>query len=355
MSARFLFVFAAALLIVNSPEYLWANDAPVKSVGKAIQPLKDVPVRMVAEEVRIYLSAASAYVSCLFTLRNEGTPGTIEVGFPRGWEGDLINFTAKNARIPGTYPVKTLAEMPEWGEFNNAKLPWWKVFEVSFDASAPTVVVENAYTSHLRSRDNLLMADLHFTYIMTTGAPWKGPIGDAAITVYLRNIPFEQITHISPQGYTRAGNQIRWHFTNFEPSQNIEIGIMTDILYERLTTARKVLEKSPENAYAHYLLGTVYYHQDLLKDPPPRRAEKELLAAIAHDPTLWDARWFLALEYMHLNRDTHSLKDIKTQLDAIIQGNPEYRCLDKTFYLSDAMGSNEPKDMVQTLILNKWK
>jgi len=29
---------------------------------------------------------------------NEGKPGVIEVGFPRGWKGDLMNFTARNAQ-----------------------------------------------------------------------------------------------------------------------------------------------------------------------------------------------------------------------------------------------------------------
>ena len=71
---------------------VYANDAPVKSVGKAIQPLADAPVRMVSEKVDIFIRANTADVNCLFVLKNEGKPDTIEVGFPRGWEGDLIDF-----------------------------------------------------------------------------------------------------------------------------------------------------------------------------------------------------------------------------------------------------------------------
>ncbi len=104
-----------------------ANDAPVKSVGKAIQPLADAPVRMAAEKVSIFIESNVARVNCVFTLVNEGKPDTIEVGFPRGWEDDLIGFIAANDDTRET-TGRNPCPRPLLGEFNGEKLPWWKVF-----------------------------------------------------------------------------------------------------------------------------------------------------------------------------------------------------------------------------------
>ena len=59
------------------------------------------------------------------------------------------------------------------------------------------------------------LSDLLFRYVLRTGAYWKGPIGDAKITIKLRNTGFDKITYISPEGYVRDNAEISWHFTDF--------------------------------------------------------------------------------------------------------------------------------------------
>lgn len=350
-----LSVAVPALFLLLGTVEGFADIAPVKSVGKAIQPLRDVPVQMVSEDVEISLFSTMVWVDCLFTPRNEGKTDTIEVGFPRGWEGDLMEFRAKNASITGVYTVETIAQDPAWdGEDRRGELPWWKVFKVPFESTDQTVKVKNSYGTYLRPREPKYLDDLAFTYIMKTGALWKGNIEDARVTISLRNVPFDQVTSISPEGYTREGNDIIWRFQNFKPDRDIEISIMQDILYERLTIARKILEKEPGNAYAHFLLGTVFFNRDFPTDHN-KTAEKEFQQAISLDPNLSDARWFLAIIYVYRNMKTKALKDAKTQLDAILKGNPEYRCMDKTYQMDNLIHTDTPNVMIKNLTMNGWK
>ncbi|MFA6109197.1 MAG: hypothetical protein WDA75_10535 [Candidatus Latescibacterota bacterium] len=148
MSTRQSIPAFAILLLLGRPVETWANDAPVRSVGKTIQPLSDVPVQMVSEEVNISLTSTKAQVHCFFTLLNQGGLDSIEVGFPRGWEGDLIEFRARD-RAEGPLPVQTMAKQPAYGEYSGEELPWWKVFTVPFFASGDTAVIENSYHTFL--------------------------------------------------------------------------------------------------------------------------------------------------------------------------------------------------------------
>lgn len=360
MSTRLSISAFALFLLLGQPVETWANDAPVRSVGKTIQPLSDVPVQMVAEEVNIYLTSTKAHVQCFFTLQNQGGLDTIEVGFPRGWEGDLLEFKARDRNAPGLWPVRTMAEYPAYGEYSGEAIPWWKVFEVPFAEVGDTVVVENRYHTFLlpwgpSNRPLSGAEDLRFTYILKTGALWQGAIRSARITVRLGNLPFDQITGISPEGYSREGNRLTWSYTDFEPTEDIKIDIMQDALYERTAIARRILAREPDNAYAHYLLGTVLFNR-WTDDRHLDRAEEELRRAIELDPVNWDARWFLAAVYTYKDRPTKSLKNIRPQLDAILQGSPGYRCTDKLFYHGegDGMCSDDLDKALECLTMNGW-
>ncbi len=71
MVPRFPGIIVAVMIFFQGTVALWANETLVKSVGKTIQPVHNVPVRMVSEVVRISLNSAKANVHCRFTLRNE--------------------------------------------------------------------------------------------------------------------------------------------------------------------------------------------------------------------------------------------------------------------------------------------
>ena len=315
---------AFVILICIAAVVIEANEAPIKSVGKTIQPRKDVPVRLVSEDVRIVIGSDEADVRCAFYLMNVGLPDTIEVGFPRGWEGDLVEFEAFTD-VP--LEVKTLTSKPVY-KTDTEDLPWWNVFRVPLKGFGEITDVFNTYSTKLRKNGNLGSEDLTFRYIMKTGAYWKDTIEDASITVYLKYAEFDQITYISPKGFERENNRISWHFMDFEPSQNIEISIMQDNQFFTLQTAKDILEKEPGNAHAHFLLGSATFVRSFFdKEYTREDAKRALERAVFLNPDHLDARWYLAA----LNYYDDNKAETKKQLEAIIERDPSYTCENELF------------------------
>ncbi|MCE5248914.1 hypothetical protein LLG96_01705 [bacterium] len=308
---------------------LMANEAPVRAVGKTIQPRDDVPVRLVSENVRIMLSSKGASVHCEFNLLNEGPPDTVQVGFPRGWESDFDYFGA------GTYgmnfKVTTLPVDPNFSEISGEEMPWWKVFSVPFDSTGKKITVFNDYAIRVNPFGLSTFSDLYFKYIVKTGAYWKDTIQDAQFRIRLINIPFDQITKISPEGFTLEGDTVTWHFTDFEPVADIEIFIMNDVRYERMVAAKKFLEDNPNSAFGHFLLGTAYFTEDIHNPGYEiyggEKSEKEFLKALELDPDNLDARWYLAAVY-HIRKQEEKSKKL---VEEIIAKKPDYYCTDKLY------------------------
>jgi hypothetical protein len=316
------------VMIVTAPQ-LSADDAPVRAVGKTIQPRSDVPVRMVSEDVRIFLSSKGASVHAEFNLQNEGPPDTIQVGFPRGYENDLDYFQA------GTYgkrfPVTTLPVDPNFSEEEGKEMPWWKIFSVPFSSTGETITVINDYSTKLNPFGLSEFSDLYFKYIIKSGAYWKDTIKEAQFWLRLMHVPFDQITKITPGGFKLDGDIITWRFTDFEPAEDIEIFIMNDIRYDRMANAKKILETNPENAHAHFLLGSAYFTEDIHKPGYEiyggEKSEKELLKAVELDPDHLDALWYLAALYYRRNNKEKS----RTCVEEILKKKPDYICTDKIY------------------------
>ncbi|MBT4485275.1 MAG: hypothetical protein HOC71_16535 [Candidatus Latescibacteria bacterium] len=324
-----IFLTLISILMFCAVVNVSANEAPVRAVGKTIQPRNDVPVRLVSEEVRINISSKEASVRCEFNLLNEGKPDTIMVGFPRGWENDFNYFYAETYGMK--FPVTTLPVNPNFSEMNGQEMPWWKIFYVPFDSTGQMITVINNYSIDLNFFGLSEFSDLYFKYIMKTGAYWQGKIDEAVFTVYLRQIPFDQITEISPAGFVYEGDRIIWRFTDFEPTQDIEIFIMNDIRYERLVNAKKILKENSDNVHAHFLLGTAYFVEDVHKVGyeiyGSVKSEKEFLRVLELDPKHLDARWYLAAIYYYRKSKEKSRKLI----EEIIAENPNYICTDKVY------------------------
>ena len=64
-----------------------------------------------------------------------------------------------------------------------------------------------------------------FTYLLSTGASWKGTIGKAEIIVNLKDINMDSILSQHPNNCVISNNQLTWTFSDFEPSTNDDIKI----------------------------------------------------------------------------------------------------------------------------------
>ncbi len=131
---------------------------------------------------------------------------------------------------------------------------------------------------------------------------------------------------------------------------------MQDAIYERMKAARKILKDNPDNAYAHYLLGSSYFSRRNMGGEQAERAEKEARKAISLDPELWDAHWLLTMSHIKNNVfKKRDLKEVKNLLVPIQQGNPGYRCADKMIYYHEYASDCTPKNLIKFLEANHWK
>ena len=223
-----MYIGIAALLTKGFVDISTADIAPTYAVGKTIQSMDDVTVRLVSENVRIVIDNNVADVQCEFNLLNEGPPDIIEVGFPQYHDtDDLYDFRAEaNGKV---FLVETKRVNARDTKPSDKKMVWWKTFSIPFDSTGQTVTVKISYWIRL-SPSRRHSSDEYFMYVLKTGAFWKGNIQEATFTVTLKNTHFEQLTEINPESYSRKENEIIWHNKDFEPTKNIEIYIMQDML-----------------------------------------------------------------------------------------------------------------------------
>ena len=64
-----------------------------------------------------------------------------------------------------------------------------------------------------------------FTYLLSTGANWKGTIGKAEIIVNLKDVKLDSLVSQQPNNCVIANNKLEWTFTDFEPTTNDDIRI----------------------------------------------------------------------------------------------------------------------------------
>ena len=363
MVIRFLRLTVAVLLFLCGHAYLWADMAPVRSVGYTIRPIQETSVRMVSEKVEITLNDSLAFVSSRFDMKNEGNAKNLLVGFPRDFENDLLDFRAwvDGKEIPVTY----IDPIPENKLIGKRQPPFAVTFTVPFGSSGKTVTVINKYRSRIMPdvlyKSLFPMEDFGFTYFLETGASWKDTIGEAVVTVDFGSMPPGRITAISPSGYTKKGYTASWRFVNFEPSMNdrIEIRLIQKIIYERMVEAQALLAKNPNSARAHYLLGTVKYNRTTVghsSDEHRWMAETEFIKAVELDPGMLDARYFLAV--LHLSGTRSGVRPYSAidQLREIIKRDPDYACRDKAYPALALRNLGVPDTRASSLLASceKW-
>ncbi|MBM3470053.1 MAG: hypothetical protein FJX73_04575 [Armatimonadetes bacterium] len=234
---RILLVSIAVLLAIAPAA--WANDTSFGASGSAYpgpRPSKDI--RMVSEAVhaRIVRDKMGGYarVACRFVLRNEGPRQRIRIGFPEDTGGDIPErglirrFTSTvNGRPVGVSRVVLTSDGDRGGFFI-----WW-MKDVTFDAGE-TKQVQNDYEVALSGN---VEGVAWFTYILSTGANWKGRIGEATLVVDLGSISPRQVIGlgtkprkdhhreflIRPSGAKIEGTRLIWRLKDFEPTQRDNI------------------------------------------------------------------------------------------------------------------------------------
>lgn len=260
-----------------------ADVAPPETVpGSNLNPgVESTQVRMVAETVTLTVSQnpvdknrAIAKTEAVFTMRNLGTAEEkMDVRFPlsffNGNSDGFGNFPEINA-ITVKVNGKTVSTRKEIQPFFNSTFSYkereeipWAVFDVTFPPNQD-VIIEVTYNVNGFG----YYPYEAFKYVLETGAGWNGTIGSAEIIVRLPYEVSEQNLDLTGQagygesspGGVRSGNEIRWSFTNLEPTylDNIQMVIVTPSLWGKILNEKEAVKKNPNDGEAWGRLAKAY-------------------------------------------------------------------------------------------------
>ncbi|HLO33058.1 MAG TPA: hypothetical protein VK249_28185 [Anaerolineales bacterium] len=269
---------ALVFVLLAFPSSVRADMAPpIYPPGSNPQPGTEVTqVRMAAETVMIEVhrditpeSLGKARVTADFTMHNLGTADeSMAARFPissndgRGQYPEISNLLITVNRHQVQY---RRASYPDFHYPYTDMVPWAE-FDVTFPAGQD-VSVRVAYDLH----GSGYYPYSAFYYILETGAGWKDTIGSADVILRL---PYEanpqNVVIDFPIGWADTtpggvfqGNEVRWHFDNFEPGQNqpvqnMEFALVAPSAWQNVLLARANTEQHPNDGEAWGLLAKEY-------------------------------------------------------------------------------------------------
>ena len=276
-NAKFMKCISIILLtciLLAVPLAVFADVAPpANPPGVNPQPDSDTTqVRMAAETVQIDVAddgyLGRARVTADFTMRNLGTESeSMAVRFPisandgRGSYPEIKDLLIK---INGQQISYKRANYPDI-RYQDENIPWAE-FNVTFPVGKD-VPIQVAYNLS----GSGYMPYTAFYYILETGAGWKDTIGSADIILRLPYEPNPQNVVINMEigwgettsGGVIEGNEMRWHFDNFEPGpdgtvQNMEFSMVAPVSWKNLLVERDSAAKNPKDSEAWGRLAKAY-------------------------------------------------------------------------------------------------
>ncbi len=223
-------------LLVLSFKPVRADDSALSGIaGGAVSPMEQHPsVRMVNEKVDIRLGKNGATVKCLFTFKNEGPACSVLMGFPeRVWAsgdasafGRLQHFVSYVDGKKAIIDYRPAARNKEGYQYREDYTSWY-VKKVKFARNQTRKVTDEyfcRYGSHAQVESTTLPAQF-VTYVLKTGANWKGPIGTAVITVDATHAV--SFMDIKPPAHSVKVGDKHWIWTakNLEPKEDFQVDL----------------------------------------------------------------------------------------------------------------------------------
>ena len=225
---------AIIILILCLNTKLFADIAPNPIKAKSISPKDQTSIRMESEKVIIDLYNDSSVVKCLFNMKNLGEQEKLQIGFPEMTfhyyrqkskvdeanrfqvkeNGKVLNFVFSDSlKYDKDYRKKV--------ESYQIKEEWYLWESEFIKGESKTIEVEYSLPFGMLYKTN----ERFFTYLLSTGANWKGTIGKAEIIVNLKDVKLDSLVSQQPNNCVIANNKLEWTFTDFEPTTNDDIRI----------------------------------------------------------------------------------------------------------------------------------
>jgi len=274
-----ILVFLLLITMFAFPSAALADVAPpANPPGSNLQPgTSTTQVRMMAETVLIDVnndttpnSLGSAAVTADFTMRNLGSSDeSMAARFPissNNGFGKFPEITDIVIMVNGRQVSYRRVNYPDVRYPTLGTTPWAE-FDITFPAGQD-VAVEVAYNLQGSGYPTLPYASYY--YVLETGAGWKDTIGSADIILRLpyaadpQNIILEsQLGASNTPGGTIQGNEVRWHFENFEPGpngvvDNMEFNLVAPYAWQTVLKDRGSVASNPNDGEAWGQLAKAY-------------------------------------------------------------------------------------------------
>ncbi len=238
---KFLFLILTFFCLQNN---LFADIAPNPIKAKTISPKNQTSIRMESEKVIIDLYNDSSVVRCLFNMKNLGEKEKLQIGFP---EMSFYHYRIKSkADEANRFKVKEngnaikfdLSDSFRYNKEYRKKVESyqikedWYLWDSEFQKGEfKTIEVQYSLPFGMLYKSNKRF----FTYLLSTGANWKGTIGKAEIIINLKDIVKDSIILQNPANFEITDKQLTWTFLDFEPTADNDIKVLYNsdkILYK---------------------------------------------------------------------------------------------------------------------------
>ena len=279
-----LALFLSSLVILPARADVAPPEAPP---GASLLPGSETTqVRMISERVILTVISrppdrvvGQAKTEASFLMRNLGPVAeSLEVRFPLtffdgrdngfGNFPEIKDFQVVVAGKPVTWH-RIQAAYTGIDGFSQNPTPW-AVFNVNFPPGVDLPITVTYLADGYGYEPYFALR-----YVLVTGAGWNGTIGSAEIIVRLpyaatpQNVLLDETTGFSntTPGAQFSGNEVSWHFQDFEPTSqnNIEISLVQTAAWRQVQAETENTTKNPQDGEAWGRLGKAY--KELVRFP----------------------------------------------------------------------------------------
>lgn len=265
-----LILFLPALLHGNGGGYITG----VKSTG-AFLPIGIDQVEMLSERLEIDLHIEYADIRIEYVLHNPGKKVKVEAGFPsaiatrtedRGGKGGAalkaapklkdfsLTVDGKTVKVTQTDDQLDLSK-PDMYMFSGKVVNSWHRVKMDFAEGQTRKVAVRYRNPYFYSTfdvsDNGSTDALSLTYLFSAAGAWKGPIGHGIVNVKNISIPESQISFSHPKRFVKSHNVWTWSFTDFEPTLEDDLTIVTRPSFDFHPAVKTTSEDTIYMGYYH--------------------------------------------------------------------------------------------------------
>ena len=223
-------IIYALLISLILPCLALADDSSLGRYGETVRPIQNSSIRMESEKINVKVLDGYSLTTCSFKFVNlTNKSQSVLMGFPDGADSmtkpnQYAEYDSKITQFTTVIDGKNVSVKHEKGkmlkdEVGGWDYPYWYSWDISFKPNETKTII-NTY----RTKNTVDVQDNNYTgYIITTGAPWAGTIKDAEIVFDFSNFGVFNVYSATPTNYKFNGDKLVWHFTDFEPTSNINV------------------------------------------------------------------------------------------------------------------------------------